>query len=613
MSPIAGNDDRAPAPQDEHFAPRVQRQLIRLVLDNGNTSTAGFFVLAVALGVLLRGVVASGILMAWLTANTLLAGGRVLAVLAYRRRRESAEPERLLPVRAYRAMVSITGLVWGVGAWFLFPGSSPLHQVVFMIIMAGLAAGAVPILAPLIGLYDTYAASFLVPVAILLFVRGGEIYITLGVITLLFLMVLINSATRMQEVLVEALEQQFRNEAMVESLNAARVAAEAASRAKNEFLANMSHEIRTPMNGVLGTLQLLKEARTDQTREDLVATAYSSAESLLHLLDDILDFSKIEAGKLDLQQIPFRLPALIHDLEQIMTLLAKRPAVAFKVEVDPRLDTPLDGDPARIRQILNNLLSNAVKFTERGRITLSATATDQIEGGLLVRLQVADTGIGIAAANQPKLFQSFSQADASPTRKYGGTGLGLAIVRQLVELMGGSCGLESELGQGSRFWCEIPFPFSTGSTVVAEEAPADAAPSPLVGEVLLAEDNLVNQKIAVSMLKNLGLGVTVANTGQEALDLLGRRRFAMVLMDCQMPVLDGYEATTAWREQEVRKHWSHTPVIAMTAHAMEGDREKCLTAGMDDYLSKPVMRAALAAMLHKWLPSGPPGQVDRRR
>jgi len=594
------------------FAPRIQRQLVRLVLDNGITSTAGVFVLAVALGVLLREVVTLGVLAAWLAGNTMTAGGRVLAVLAYRKAQERDDPKAILPIKAYRTGVILTGLIWGTGSWFLFPGNSPLHQVIFMIIVAGLAAGAVPILAPLLWLYKTYATSFLLPVAVLLFLRGDEVYIVLGVVTLIFLAVLINSATRMQEVLVSALENQFRNEAMIDSLRAARKAAETASRTKNEFLANMSHEIRTPMNGVLGSLQLLKELHMDSEQQDLVATAYSSADSLLHLLDDILDFSKIEAGRLDLQQIPFKMAEVISGLEQTLISRANKPGLTFEIVVDPRLDAMLTGDPARIRQILNNLLSNAIKFTARGQITLSATVEDEIEGGFLARLQVTDTGIGIAPTDQTKLFQSFSQADTSLTRKYGGTGLGLAIVLRLVDLMDGVCGLESAPGQGSRVWCDIPFLLSSGSSNTAGETPVSPVPQTLTGHVLLVEDHPVNQKIALRMLKSLGLTVTVGNNGLEALDLLARQRFAGVLMDCQMPLLDGYAATSAWRAREAREHLPRTPVIAMTAHAMKGDREECLASGMDDYLAKPVTKEALAAILHLWLPAGQPSPPQRK-
>jgi len=594
--------------EEEHDR-RVERQLIRLVLDNGRTSTLAAFVLASALGVLLRSVLDPAVFWTWMGANTLLLAVRLAALAAYRRAPDRSEPERLASFKFYRALLVATGLVWGVGVFFFFPAHSPVHQVAAILILAGLSAGAVPILCPLIRVYYLYISSFLVPLALYFIHLGGEIYLTLAFLTVLFNLVLVNSATRMYEALADALATRFRNEDLIQRLNRARMAALAASRAKDEFLANMSHEIRTPMNGVLGTLQLLRESTLKPDQEALVETALTSAESLLALLNDILDFSKMEAGKLSLDVRPFRISDLVTELERFFRPLAENKGLGFVVEVDPSLDRPLLGDQGRVRQILNNLLANAVKFTEHGEVRLQVRQHQDVDesGRSVVRFSVIDTGIGISAEDQAKLFQSFTQADSSLTRKYGGTGLGLAIVRQLAELMEGRCGVESEPGKGSCFWCEIPFPVAEGEVEEPPQEETVFTRERFRGRILLVEDNPVNQKIARAMLEKLGLSVVAASDGQEAVGLFGSQPFDLVFMDCQMPRMDGYEATGEIRRQEAARGLSRTPVIAMTAHAMSGDREKCLAAGMDDYLTKPVKKETLALVLEKWLGKGENG------
>jgi signal transduction histidine kinase/CheY-like chemotaxis protein/HPt (histidine-containing phosphotransfer) domain-containing protein len=525
-------------------------------------------------------------------------------------------------------------------------------------------------------------------------------------------------------------------------LLAAKQAAEAAMLAKSEFLASMSHEIRTPLNGILPLLDIVLGTELSPVQREYLITANASAKELLRIVDDILDYSKAEAGKLDLESVSINIRELVDSVKRLLEKPAEAKGLAMRAVVDADVRPVVRGDPMRIRQILTNLMGNAIKFTQRGGVSVRVSKRNDTATQHELLFAVRDTGIGLAADAAARLFQPFTQADASVTRRYGGTGLGLTICKKLVDLMGGRIGVRSEPGRGSVFWFTIPFEkapgdisgahksltgarvllaasaqraqhitpilatleldashvadagatlarlkqaaplgksFSfdllivdTGSVtgdvggllrgiladrqldalrilalgldtapdprVVSAPARADdaalrlgvrsafgvapqaraqpvlsapltpAAPhsdQPLVGKVLLVEDHPVNQKVAQKLLERLGLTVDVAENGEVALEKLREQPYAMVLMDCQMPVLDGYSATRRLREIEAGQGKPRTPVIAMTAHAMSGDRERCLQAGMDDYLSKPLDRQLLEQTLARWMPKPP--------
>ena len=692
---------------ERNHAAQTRSELTRLIYAQSTPGIVAGLLLTLVMAVVFWGVAPRPVVLELVGALVGANGLRAGLVWVFRRIDGAGRLSAVQIARwrlRYVFVIAMLGLTSGLAVVDLASWGGTPYQVFVLAVICTVAAGNLTTSVAVLPAFGLFQLGLLVPAIVF---YGGETTLPrpLALVLLLLLSVLLATGRRLHHTLARSIELGFALEAKNRALEEAAYRAEAAVRAKSTFLAMMSHEIRTPLNAVLGMTSLLSRTELTRDQTEAVETIRTSGDALLALITDILDLSKIEKGKVVAEMHELSVAGVVEDVIRLVTEPVRRKGLELTAIVSRDMPPHVAGDAARLRQVLLNIVSNAVKFTDSGRISVRVSASPSEEGGTVARFTVEDTGLGIPAEARAAMFEPFVQGDQSTTRRHGGTGLGLAIARQLVELMGGSIGLDSEVGRYSRFWFTVPFAaappgqrtpsalsgrrvlVSVSSPGVAEmlsallgeagaevlasadggcdlalfdagrfesdpgavRAAADGAALVLLSggsrdrppgvaevlglplwpslvlrqleavlaspprdgrepappsllpraRVLVVEDNPVNQRVAVRMLESLSCDVDVVATGCQALDAAQRTSYHLILMDCQMPDMDGYEATTELRRRETAG--ARTPIVAMTASALKGDRERCLRSGMDDYVAKPITLGMLQGILLRWV------------
>ncbi|WP_456407638.1 ATP-binding protein [Thiolapillus sp.] len=584
----------------------MRAEQTRLLFKGVNYSVVGNLVVGLLMAIILSDKVPDpAILWIWFGVLSAATSLRIVAWFSFSKV-SSEEKQKPFWLWLFAFLAWMSAILWGISPWLFYPTGYPEYQVMMLFALVGIAGGAIAVLAYHFTVLLVYELLMFAGIVGYLFVQGDALSLQLVFLVTLYFGFILRGGHRVGSIVLEGLQLRLTAESSQRSLQRARDGALAANRIKGEVLATMSHEVRTPLNGVLGMTELLLDTPLDERQRHLVDSARRSSESLLEVVNHVLDFSRIESGKLDLQEELFDLRQLLEDVLDMVTSGCRNKQLRVTANLADSLPDQVWGDPVRLRQVLVNLLGNAVKFTERGKVTLSVDVVWESDQEAAIRFAVTDTGPGIPIERQDTIFHPFEQAEGESTaRSFGGAGLGLSIVRELLQLMHSEIELESEPGKGSRFsfilrlrpqqrFAHPLIPEQLADTAMAENERLQGL------RVLLAEDSQVNREVTLAMLANLGVEVDAVDNGRAAVEAVSGTCYHLLLIDCQMPGMDGYTAAEMIRKREQKNKQQRLPIVATTGDVTQGVQERCKVSGMDAYITKPFDTEKLRRKILQW-------------